>query len=95
MTWSDAVDQGTPGRTRDRAITAMKPAIQTLKQLMSRLDAQAAEMASLRAELDVQFTRIARMQAELDLALAQRIRQSPVVRMSEAASHNGRHRRQG
>jgi hypothetical protein len=45
----------------------MKDAAPSLRQLVSRLEAQALEIATLRSALDVQFTRIARRQAELDV----------------------------
>lgn len=70
----------------------MRPVVPTLRQLASRLEAQAAEMAALRAELEVQFTRIANLQMELDLARVSRRRQTPGVPLSAAASRNGRQR---
>ena len=70
----------------------MKQVAPTLRQLSLRLEAQAAEMATLRAELEVQFTRIANMQLELDLSRVSRRRQTPGAPLSTAASRNGRHR---
>ena len=45
----------------------MKDAVPSLRQLVSRLDAQALEIATLRSALEVQFSRIARRQKELDV----------------------------
>lgn len=45
----------------------MKDAAPSLQQLMSRLRAQALEIATLRSALDVQFSRITVRQAELDV----------------------------
>jgi len=45
----------------------MKNAAPSLRQLVSRLQSQALEIATLRSALDVQFTRIARRQAELEV----------------------------
>jgi len=45
----------------------MKDAAPSLQQLVSRLRAQALEIATLRSALDVQFSRITLRQAELDV----------------------------
>jgi hypothetical protein len=45
----------------------MKDAAPSLQQLVSRLHAQALEIATLRSALDVQFSRITLRQAELDV----------------------------
>jgi len=46
--------------------TMMKVPAPSLRQLVSRLHAQALDMATLRSALNLQFTRIAHRQAELD-----------------------------
>lgn len=45
----------------------MKDEAPSLQQLVSRLHAQALEIATLRSALDVQFSRITLRQAELDV----------------------------
>jgi hypothetical protein len=45
----------------------MKDAAPSLPQLVSRLQVQARQIATLRSALDVHFTRIAQRQAELDV----------------------------
>jgi hypothetical protein len=59
----------------------MKNAAPSLRQLVSRLQAQALEIATLHSALDVQFTRIARRQADLDVfAMWPRRRRQPLRR---------------
>jgi len=61
----------------------------TLKQLDSKLQAQALELDNLRAALDVQFKRIAQMQAELDLLPTARERRKFLRLLLQPPSSNG------
>ena len=57
-----------------------KNAAPSLRHLVSRLQAQALEIATLRSALDVQFARIARRQAELDVFTMWPRRRRPTLR---------------
>ncbi len=68
----------------------VKSAAATVKEIMSRLQEQAQEMAHLRAALDVQFKRMAYMQAELNLLpLAHQRRQTLRALLTDPPRANG------